>query len=1131
LLQAVGAQDAQHIFQAFESRYAKALNSYLAEDVGDPPRARVSERDRSLVLAYASGDPARIENERILRSLGLRGGALDERDLNQLLLQISPARRDQLLTLAQSYACENYAALIGDSETGMSLPAPTSDPNAHLANVVLMRTAGDAKHATRLLQLLSTGPIDPGHLDMYLQARTVGGERAVIYDGVAGHFDQAEVTRAALENGVRRNLESTLAELNSNTNYWNPFSHLTGLRANMRSDAANDRALLDEYAQQGAVLQQARSQAIIAVTNGRAAESRALDLLWEGYHSQAIQELQRAEQNFNALGEVMNGPGARAIPNVARWQGEMRNVQNGYSAVVKSCDRYEQGLRYAQTGVAVVGGGAALIASGGAATPLMTGLYVTLAMTPGVAVESGFELSNGESAREIMGSAGERTFRNFMNAWGGASLTGIVARPTVATWATQGAVKQSAVKQAAGQGAKKVAERATKETAKETIINVQVAKQSSLRLFGGTTRIGPGVPTQLSRAGTELLARANDLSAGSQTVMNFTARGGFGGLISTEDVAPPRNTQPQASSTEQPRPSVETTSGGEKRGGRVPSNGGFTSPDGVFDFLDTGSIFTTAQPGVPQVPPPSPAVYPPTTPTPPVTSPEDSNKLPFPPPEAPTPKGPIAVDDVPNSYVRAVEQEAQKQVPPENLSAASVTQINPVAPETISAPNPLVLQQSALPTREERPHHHFSHTPSYGEQREHVYRSSIEGQLSPALSHGSTLQHGNPVGGALSTSSALQAAPSLHSVATTHRPELQHHSVTGQTQAVLHGSSPVGMRDAKADRATVGVSPTLSTHTHTPSQPTGESLKIAYRSEQPRIIDRASRGADSNAPAREATLRKVGDISSPPQIALLREPLTHHTPPIQEVPPLKERDRESQKPPSGVSPERIAASLSAPHQVSHPIVQSSSAPHGMSVTPLAPHQAERQPQFAPLLRSSPEATKLPYESELIGTRPPTAFQASPELTTVERLELAALEINERARKRHSLANEKREALEAKESRAKRRLRAIIMHQLTTMSFDQARRQRLLQLLITLGISERDYRELANRVDGPQTQASLLGSPSAKVEPLTVSAPTTRTALNIAQPSRPPRMRETRPITSQPEQKRLTRADLYARMKT
>jgi HEAT repeat protein len=65
---------------------------------------------------------------------------------------------------------------------------------------------------------------------------------------------------------------------------------------------------------------------------------------------------------------------------------------------------------------------------------------------------------------------------------------------------------------------------------------------------------------------------------------------------------------------------------------------------------------------------------------------------------------------------------------------------------------------------------------------------------------------------------------------------------------------------------------------------------------------------------------------------------------------------------------------------------------------------------------------------------------------------------------------------------------------------------------------------------PQAVANVAGAIGVHTEPLIVSAPLTREAVAIAQPSRPPRMRERRPVTSQPEQKRLTRADLYARMK-
>ena len=100
-----------------------------------------------------------------------------------------------------------------------------------------------------------------------------------------------------------------------------------------------------------------------------------------------------------------------------------------------------------------------------------------------------------------------------------------------------------------------------------------------------------------------------------------------------------------------------------------------------------------------------------------------------------------------------------------------------------------------------------------------------------------------------------------------------------------------------------------------------------------------------------------------------------------------------------------------------------------------------------------------------------------------------------------------------------RLRNIVMQQLLTLNFNQSRKSDLLKLLITLGISEKEYRELVAKVGEAEARSMAAKAEGREKVARRIEAPQANT-------KEPVRMKgEVKPATA-----KISRAELYVRMK-
>lgn len=169
-------------------------------------------------------------------------------------------------------------------------------------------------------------------------------------------------------------------------------------------------------------------------------------------------------------------------------------------------------------------------------------------------------------------------------------------------------------------------------------------------------------------------------------------------------------------------------------------------------------------------------------------------------------------------------------------------------------------------------------------------------------------------------------------------------------------------------------------------------------------------------------------------------------------------------------------------------------------------------------------------------------QGSAELMPLEKLEAALQAIEADEQGDDSLDDEHRRARKAKALKAKARLREILIHQLQSVLFDQARKERTLRLLIALGISESEYRALVAQIGEMEAQAEAQREegrkqaraatvpqeePQRTKEALSISSSTIpgKTPLRMKEPESPPA-----PSKAPAAANRVSRAELYVRMK-
>jgi hypothetical protein len=193
-----------------------------------------------------------------------------------------------------------------------------------------------------------------------------------------------------------------------------------------------------------------------------------------------------------------------------------------------------------------------------------------------------------------------------------------------------------------------------------------------------------------------------------------------------------------------------------------------------------------------------------------------------------------------------------------------------------------------------------------------------------------------------------------------------------------------------------------------------------------------------------------------------------------------------------------------------------------------PEQAQHHNMAGSASHGSTSVDALRSEAQMIET-------LSSQLTTLDKLEAAARAIEALERHDAHEAEQARKERLAKKARAQSRLRAIIMHQLLTMRFERLKKERMLQLLITLRISEKEYRELVMKLGEREVQAQAerqrRAAPVARPTPSAAS----RAATPGPSPLKPPvALKESvTAATSQPQPqqpKRMSRAELYVRMK-
>jgi hypothetical protein len=161
---------------------------------------------------------------------------------------------------------------------------------------------------------------------------------------------------------------------------------------------------------------------------------------------------------------------------------------------------------------------------------------------------------------------------------------------------------------------------------------------------------------------------------------------------------------------------------------------------------------------------------------------------------------------------------------------------------------------------------------------------------------------------------------------------------------------------------------------------------------------------------------------------------------------------------------------------------------------------------------------------------------------LEKLEAALQAIEADEHGDESLDDEHRRARKAKALKAKARLREILIHQLQSILFDQGRKERMLRLLIALGISESEYRALVAQIGEMEAQAEAQreeGRKEARAATMRQEEPKpTKEALPISSSTiagkTPLRMKEPEslpaPAKAPAVANRVSRAELYARMK-
>gem|GEM_PF-6537337 len=107
----------------------------------------------------------------------------------------------------------------------------------------------------------------------------------------------------------------------------------------------------------------------------------------------------------------------------------------------------------------------------------------------------------------------------------------------------------------------------------------------------------------------------------------------------------------------------------------------------------------------------------------------------------------------------------------------------------------------------------------------------------------------------------------------------------------------------------------------------------------------------------------------------------------------------------------------------------------------------------------------------------------------------------------------------KSSKGQDRLRDIVMQQLLTLNFNQSRKSDLLKLLITLGISEKEYRELVAKVGEAEARSMAAKAEGREKVARRIEAP-------LESAKEPVRLKgEVKPATA-----KISRAELYVRMK-
>ena len=116
-------------------------------------------------------------------------------------------------------------------------------------------------------------------------------------------------------------------------------------------------------------------------------------------------------------------------------------------------------------------------------------------------------------------------------------------------------------------------------------------------------------------------------------------------------------------------------------------------------------------------------------------------------------------------------------------------------------------------------------------------------------------------------------------------------------------------------------------------------------------------------------------------------------------------------------------------------------------------------------------------------------------------------------------NKKRAALQRRSKEGDLRLREIVIHQLLTTTMEHTKRARLLRLLISLKISESDYRELVAKLGEAEVEAMAAGMQ----EKLSVAR-----SVVVEVDKEQPSASSERPATS--SYNKVSRAELYVRLK-